>query len=77
MDMKIGKFIVAGSANGGHPPEFFAEKLCQNILHVADDVPPEMEETVKVFHGRLRDIAYKIICEAIEADRKTTKTGAA
>lgn len=70
MDMKVGKVLVGTSDNGPLGPEFYAEKLCQQILHIADGAPEEIKMQAHAFRERMKGVIYRTILEALEADRR-------
>ena len=63
MEMLVGKFEVYTSNNGGHPAEFYAEKLCNRIITVADTAP----EPIRAQALHYRDTMYLLILETIKS----------
>jgi len=66
--------IEAQTSNfGGHPPEFWAERLTEKIVGYSEDNEPHVKEQAKAF----RDVIYKVcliyIKNAIKSYQSTLK----
>lgn len=68
----VGEATIHTSVDGGHPPEFWAERAVAKILgNSYDHLPPHAKEQAIVFRERLVDQVLKSINSAIRSDRQT------
>ncbi len=47
---------VVASANGGHPPEFWANRAAQKIVQVSDTAPPVISEQARAFQKQVEQV---------------------
>jgi hypothetical protein len=69
MDIEAGNVLVGTSDNGPLSVDFYAEKLCQKIIHVSEDAPEEIKAPAYEFRAQVKKAICDIIAEAIESDR--------
>jgi hypothetical protein len=62
---------VVASANGGHPPEFWANRAAQKIVQVSDTAPPVIAEQARAFQKQVEQVILYYMKQAIECDRST------
>ena len=71
MKMTVGPFSVATTSNGGHPPEFYAERLCDKLIYISETAPPEIKLQALAFREQIRNAALGAIHNAIRSDHTT------
>lgn len=57
--------------NGGHPPEFWAQRAREHIVAVADSAHPALREQAIAFQNRIEAVILHFMREAIKSDRGT------
>lgn len=62
---------VVASSNGGHPPEFWANRAAQKIVQVSDSAPPVIGEQARAFQKQVEQVILYYMKQAIECDRST------
>jgi hypothetical protein len=62
---------VVASANGGHPPEFWANRAAQKIVQVSDTAPPVISEQARAFQKQVEQVILYYMKQAIQCDRST------
>lgn len=67
----VGQVGVQTSNNGGHPPEFWAERAAEQIMQVADSAPDPIREQARAFKDQLRRVILRNMQNAIASDRST------
>jgi hypothetical protein len=65
------KVDVATTNNGGHPPEFWADRCVDRLIHVSDDAPLAIREQALAYREQLRSIVLLHMRRAIQSDRTT------
>jgi hypothetical protein len=73
MDVQIGTVTVATSLDGGHPPEFFAERIVQRLIAVGDNAPEPIRAQALAFREQMLGIVLEGIRQAIASDRAYRK----
>lgn len=71
MGAVVGKVEVATSSNGGHPPEFWAQRAADQIMQIAETAHPAIREQAVAFKDRMRHAILRNIQNAIASDRST------
>ncbi|MET0651062.1 MAG: hypothetical protein ABWY63_00995 [Hyphomicrobiaceae bacterium] len=64
-----GTVTVATTSGGGHPPEFFAERIVAKLMHVAADAPEPIRAQAFAYRDIMRAIVLDGLKRAIESDR--------
>ena len=62
---------VETSSNGGHPPEFWARRAAERIVHVADTAHPAIREQALAYKAAIEVVVLEHINRAIKCDRST------
>jgi len=69
--MSIGPFSVVTTTDGGHPPEFFAERISERILYVSLEAPPAIREQALAYQAHLKAIVLEGVKRAILSNHTT------
>lgn len=69
----LGKVTVATTSNGGHPPEFFAERIMAKLFIVADTAPEPIKAQALAFQEAIHSVILDGIKRAIASDRAYRK----
>jgi hypothetical protein len=67
----VGKVDVATSNNGGHPPEFWAQRAVDQIMQIADTAPMPIREQAMAFKQRMLHVILRNMQNARTSDRST------
>lgn len=67
----VGRVSVISTSNGGHPPEFWAERATQRIVSVSSNLPPAIREQAAAFQQHIAQLVLHYMKEAIRSDRST------
>jgi hypothetical protein len=70
---QVGQVTVATSSNGGHPPEFFAERIVARLIHVSETAPDPIKAQALAFREQMFGIVLDGIKRAITSDRAYRK----
>jgi len=65
------KVEVSTTNNGGHPPEFWAKRCVERLIHISDDAPPAIREQAIAYKDRLEQAILLHMKRAIQSDRTT------
>lgn len=65
----VGNVTVVTTANGGHPPEFFAERIVDRLIFVGENAPEPIKAQALAYRERMLAIVLIGIKTAIEHDR--------
>jgi hypothetical protein len=65
------KVEVSTTMNGGHPPEFWANRCAERIIAVADSAPPAIRDQAKAFREQMEQVVLFHMKHAIQSDRST------
>jgi hypothetical protein len=65
------KVEVSTTNNGGHPPEFWAKRCVERLIHISDDAPPAIREQAIAYKDRLEQAILLHMKRAIQSDRST------
>jgi hypothetical protein len=69
----VGTVTVVTSNEGGHPPEFFAERIVAHLMYVAEDAPPPIRDQAIAYRDRMYQIVLDGLRRAIASDRAYRK----
>jgi len=69
--MSIGPYSVVTTTDGGHPPEFFAERISERLMYVSSEAPPVIREQALAFQAHLRGIVLHGVKQAILSNHTT------
>lgn len=70
-ELKLGNVWVATSNDGGHGPEFYADRIVDRLISVAETAPEPIKAQALVFKESMRAIVLDGIKRAIASDRAT------
>lgn len=65
----VGNVMVATTINGGHPPEFFAERVVDRLILVAETAPEPIRVQALAFREQMLAVVLDGIRQAIASDR--------
>lgn len=65
--MNLGSLGVVISPKGAHSPEFWAERMVDKMMSVADTAPQPIRDQAVAFKARLREVALVYIREAMKS----------
>jgi hypothetical protein len=65
------KVEVSTTSNGGHPPEFWANRCTERLIAVADSAPPALRDQAKAFKDQMEQVVLFHMKHAIQSDRST------
>lgn len=63
--------MVATSTDGGHSPEFWAQRAADKIVYIGEQAAPEIRQQAEAYKERVREQVYQAIFSAIKSDRQT------
>lgn len=58
---KVGNVFVHTADNGGHPPEFYAERLVERLISISDNAP----EPIKAQALQFKNSMYLLILDTL------------
>ena len=67
----IGPFRVETTSGTGHPPEFWAERICSRLIAIADTAPPELRVQAHAFRDAMQIVVLGGIQQAILSNHTT------
>lgn len=67
----IGQVTVATSSNGGHSPEFWAERVIARLISVSETAPPEIRDQAIAYRETLLQTVLAGMKRACLSDRTT------
>jgi hypothetical protein len=65
----VGNVMVATTSNGGHPPEFFAERIVERLIKVGDHAPEPIKAQAYAYRDAMMVIVLDGIRQALASDR--------
>jgi hypothetical protein len=74
-EISVGTVTVVTSSGGGHPPEYFAERVVDRLIRVAEEAPQPIRDQALAFREQMLAIVLAGIMRAIESDRAYRKGG--
>ena len=69
--MGVGPVTVATTSNGGHPPEFWAERIVAGLISISDKAPPEIRNQAIAYREAMLQTVLAGIKRACLSDRTT------
>lgn len=72
-DMGVGQVKVYTTQNGGHPPEFFAERIMAKLFAVSNTAPEPIRAQALAFQEAIHSVILDGIKRAIASDRAYRK----
>ena len=68
---KLGAIEVATTNYGGHPPEFWADRITEKIVSVSEDNEPHIQEQARAYKDAIRQVCLIYIKNAIKSYKAT------
>jgi len=69
--LSAGQVTVTTTSGAGHPPEFYAERLCDRLISIAETAPPEIRLQAQAYRERMQAVALDVIKRAIVSNHTT------
>jgi len=64
-----GSVTVVTTSNGGRPPEYFAERIMQRLIHLSDQMPEPIKAQAFAYRDQMQAVILAGIKAAIDSDR--------
>ena len=71
LEMSVGPFRVETTSDAGHPPEFYAERICDRLMYVAETAPPPIKAQAQAYRRVMRATVLAGIRGAIQSSHTT------
>ena len=71
LSMSVGAFEVHTTTDGGHPPEFYAERICERLMYVSETAPPEIKLQAMAFKEAMKAVILTGVRGAILSNHTT------
>jgi len=71
MEVLHGTVGVVTTNNGGHSPEFYADRIVDRLIYVSDNAPEPIKAQALAYRESMRAIVLDGIKRAILSDRAT------
>jgi hypothetical protein len=71
--ISVGSVTVVTSSNGGHSPEYFAERIVSRLIVIGDNAPQPIRDQALAFREQMLVIVLEGIRRAIASDRAYRK----
>ena len=71
MNFTVGKVTVDATMDGGHSPEYHAERFTARMIGISDTVPEPLKLQALAFRESIRKLALDVVKRAIMSDRTT------
>jgi hypothetical protein len=69
----VGSVTVVTSNDGGHPPEFFAERIVDRLIFVGENAPEPIKAQALAYREQMLAVVLDGIKRAIASDRAYRK----
>ena len=67
----LGIIEAKTSSFGGHPPEFWADRITEKIVSVSEDNEPHIQEQARAYKDAIRQVCLIYIKNAIKSYKAT------
>tara|TARA_R110000772_G_scaffold246089_1_gene359708 strand:+ start:31 stop:330 length:300 start_codon:yes stop_codon:yes gene_type:complete len=64
---KLGLVEIATTNFGGHPPEFWAERLTEKIVGYSDNISPHIKEQARAYENLIYQVCLIYIKNALKS----------
>jgi hypothetical protein len=64
-----GDVEVVTSHEGGHPPEFFAQRIVDRLIYIGDSAPAPIRDQAYAYRDQMLAVVLAGLKAAIESDR--------
>ncbi len=71
IQMSVGPFNVVTTSDGGLPPEYYAERICERLLMVSETAPPELRAQAMAFREAMAGVVLGGVRGAILSNQTT------
>lgn len=69
----VGNVMVATTTGGGHSIEFFAQRIVDRLISVAENAPQPIRDQALVFRNQMLNVVLDGLNRAIASDRAYRK----
>jgi hypothetical protein len=69
--LTVGQVLVTATRDGGHPPEFWAERVCDRLISIAETAPPELRLQAQAFREQMKAVLLDGMRKAITSNHTT------
>ena len=69
----LGVIEAKTTNHGGHPPEFWAERLTEKLVGTSEDLEPHIEAQAKAYEEEIKKVCLIYIKNAIKSYQSTLK----
>ena len=73
LGMGVGQVTVVTSSHGGHPVEFWAERIVARLISVSDTAPEPLRQQALAYRQQMLAIVLDGVRQAVESDRAYRK----
>jgi hypothetical protein len=71
----VGSVTVVTTMDGGHPAEFFAQRIVERLIQIADTAPEPIRAQAMEYRERMYAVVLDGVKRAIASDRAYFLTG--
>lgn len=75
VSMDVGQVTVVTTMDGGHPAEFFAERIVERLIMISEEAPEPIKAQALSYRDRMYAIVLDGVKRAIASDRAYFLTG--
>lgn len=68
-DVGVGTVSVVTTSNGGHPPEFFAQRIVDRLIQISDTAPEPIKAQALAYRESMLAVVLDGVKRAIASDR--------
>ena len=73
LGMGVGGVTVHTSSNGGHPVEFYAERIINKLIYIGKDAPEPIRLQAEAYREQMLSVVLDGLKRAIDSDRRYRK----
>lgn len=74
-EISVGSVTVVTTSGGGHPAEYFAERIVSRLIVVAENAPPPIRDQALAYREQMLAIVLEGVKRAIASDRAYRQPG--
>ena len=71
VEMSVGPFQVVTTSNGGHPPEYYAERITERLVRVSENAPPVIRDQAMAYREAIAAVVLTGVRGAILSNQTT------
>ena len=64
--ISVSPVTVSTTSHGGHPPEYYAERIVQRLIVIGDNAPEPLRQQAYAFREQMQQIILEGIRRAVE-----------